>query len=114
YLEDPRMEEAVANLTELLIAMNESGLIDLLKVISSSEVLESLLKYLMNPEILRLADRLDNYAELLERSGEIILSEEREKTGIGGLLKALKDPEVQIGLTKLIKLLKLLGSFSKK
>ncbi|MFP3268345.1 MAG: DUF1641 domain-containing protein [Desulfurococcales archaeon] len=109
-LERPEMEEAVANLAELLIAMNESGLLDLLKVLADRGVLESLMKYLMTPDFLRMADKLDKYVHVLEESGEILITEEKARTGIGGLLKAMRDPTVQVGLTKLIKLLKFLGT----
>jgi|GEM_PF-1855107 uncharacterized protein YjgD (DUF1641 family) len=109
-LERPEMEEAVANLAELLIAMNESGLLDLLKVLADRGVLESLMKYLMTPDFLRMADKLDKYVHVLEESGEILITEEKARTGIGGLLKAMRDPDVQVGLTKLIKLLKFLGT----
>uniref|UniRef100_A0A7J3SMN5 DUF1641 domain-containing protein n=1 Tax=Fervidicoccus fontis TaxID=683846 RepID=A0A7J3SMN5_9CREN len=109
-LERPEMEEAVANLAELLIAMNESGLLDLLKVLADRGVLESLMKYLMTPDFLRMADKLDKYVHVLEESGEILITEEKARTGIGGLLKAMRDPAVQVGLTKLIKLLKFLGT----
>jgi len=113
-LESRETEEAVVNLMELLTELNKSGLLDLLKVIADSEVFHSLLKYLMNPSVLRIADRLDLYADFLDRAGEVLISEEKEKTGINGLLKALGDPEVQKGLTKAIKLLKLLGSYGEK
>jgi len=113
-LESRETEEAVASLMELLTELNKSGLLDLLKVIADSEVFHSLLKYLMNPSVLRIADRLDLYADFLDRAGEVLITEEKEKTGISGLLKALGDPEVQKGLTKAIKLLKLLGSYGEK
>ncbi|NAY89750.1 MAG: DUF1641 domain-containing protein [Desulfurococcales archaeon] len=109
-LERPEMEEAVANLAELLIAMNESGLLDLLKVLADRGVLESLMKYLMTSDFLRMADKLDKYVHVLEESGEILITEEKARTSIGGLLKAMRDPDVQVGLTKLIKLLKFLGT----
>jgi len=113
-LESRETEEAVASLMELLTELNKSGLLDLLRVVGDSEVFHSLLKYLMNPSVLRIADRLDLYADFLDRAGEVLITEEKEKTGISGLLKALGDPEVQKGLTKAIKLLKLLGSYGEK
>jgi len=113
-LESRETEEAVASLMELLTELNKSGLLDLLRVVGDSEVFHSLLKYLMNPSVLRIADRLDLFADFLDRAGEVLITEEKEKTGISGLLKALGDPEVQKGLTKAIKLLKLLGSYGEK
>ncbi|MGC8679604.1 MAG: DUF1641 domain-containing protein [Fervidicoccaceae archaeon] len=114
FLENNETEEAIANLMELLVIANKSGLLDLLKVMANEEVFESLLKYLLNANVLRLADKLDAYAELFDKAGTVLLSEEKEKTGIGGLLKALGDPDVQRGLTKAIKLLKLIGSYKEK
>ncbi|MGB9726139.1 MAG: DUF1641 domain-containing protein [Fervidicoccaceae archaeon] len=114
FLENNETEEAIANLMELLVIANKSGLLDLLKVMANEEVFESLLKYLLNANVLRLADKLDAYAELFDKAGTVLLSEEKERTGIGGLLKALGDPDVQRGLTKAIKLLKLIGSYKEK
>lgn len=114
FLQSSEGEEAVANLVELLSAANKSGLLELLKVLANEEVVESLFKYLLNPNILRIADKLEVYADILNKAGDILLSEEKERTGIGGLLKALGDPEVQIGLTKVVKLLKLIGSYKEK
>ncbi|HEU97889.1 MAG TPA: DUF1641 domain-containing protein [Fervidicoccus fontis] len=114
FLENNETEEAIANLMELLVIANKSGLLDLLKVMANEEVFESLLKYLLNANVLRLADKLDAYAELFDKAGTVLLSEEKERTGIGDLLKALGDPDVQRGLTKAIKLLKLIGSYKEK
>lgn len=111
--EDPQMVESLSKVSELLLRLNESGLLDLLSSLADKKVVENLFKWLMTADFLRLLDNLDSYISFLQQSGEILLSEEKEKTGLLGLLGALRDPEVQQGMTKLVKLLKLLGTSQK-
>ena len=109
-LEDGEVEEALLKTLRLLKQLNESGLLDLLLVLTSKAVVERLTGILVTTGLLRLADKLeeapDKLAELVEA-----LEEPVEPVRLSGLLLALRDPEVARGLARLLRVLKTIGSW---
>lgn len=109
-LEDEEVEEALLKTLRLLKQLNESGLLDLLLVLTSKEVVERLTGILVTTGLLRLADKLeeapDRLAELVEA-----LEEPVKPVRLSGLLLALQDEEVARGLARLLRVLRTIGSW---
>lgn len=109
-LEDEEVEEALLKTLRLLKQLNESGLLDLLLVLTSKEVVERLTGILVTTGLLRLADKLEEaparLAELVEA-----LEEPVKPVRLSGLLLALQDEEVARGLARLLRVLRTIGSW---
>ncbi len=114
---------ALERALDLLVKLDEMGVLETLDEVLEPEVIEYLMRYLMHPGLLRAADRLDivfdalgridieaaaGQAELLNKALKSV-PKEAKPVGLGGLLSALRDPDVQRGLGFLVEFLRNLG-----
>ena len=126
-LEKVSKEETVTALKKLLdivVRLDKLGILDLVRdIISDKETMESISKLILSPGFLKLLDNIDRVDELLlkvnysslEKLDKPInsflegLTSKPKPVGLIGLLGALSDSDVQIGLGALINSLKGLG-----
>ncbi len=125
-LEDVLTGERLAALErtlDLLVKLDEMGVLETVGDVLEPDTLKYLFKYLMHPGLLKVADRLDVILDALGRVDYEAVNKnidlvnkalksipgEAEPVGLGGLLGALRDPDVQRGLGFLVAFLKALG-----
>ena len=108
--EDQETEEALLKTMQLLRQLNNSGILDLLLVLTDRDVFQRIVGIAASTGVFRIADRLD---ELPTRLSQLLdaLEEPAEPIGVYSLLQALRDPEVTRGLARMIKILKIIGSW---
>ena len=108
--EDQETEEALLKTMQLLRQLNNSGILDLLLVLTDRDVFQRIVSIAASTGVFRIADRLD---ELPTRLSQLLdaLEEPAEPIGVYSLLQALQDPEVAKGLARIIKILKIIGSW---
>jgi len=109
-IEDQETEEAILKTMQLLRQLNQSGLLDLLLALTDKEVVHRLMDIAVSTGLLKIADKID---QLPDKMAQILdaLEEPTEPMYIYSLLKALSDPEVARGLARVIKMLKIIGSW---
>ncbi len=114
---------ALERTLDLLVKLDEMGVLETVGDVLEPDTLRYLFKYLMHPGLLKVADRLDVILDALGRVDYEAVNknidlvnkalksvpEEAEPVGLGGLLGALRDPDVQRGLGFLVAFLKALG-----
>jgi uncharacterized protein YjgD (DUF1641 family) len=119
----PERREALEKFLDLLVRMNELGLLDTLKDIMDPELIGRLSELVLTPGTMKLLDRADDLLELagsvnvedLKRSLPLVkaaleaLAREPKPVGLRGLLGALRDPDVQRGLGLAIEVLRAIG-----
>ncbi len=119
----PERVEALEKTLDVLVKAKNLGLLDTVSDVLEPEVLGGLIKVVMSPCLLRLLDRLDEIMEILARidydsvkeNVELVnmalasVPKEAKPVGVGGLLSALRDPDVQKGLGFMIEFLRVLG-----
>lgn len=119
----PERAEALEKTLDLLVRAKDMGLLDAANDVLEPEVLGGLAKVILSPGLLSLLDRLDEITEILARIDYDSLKEnlelvntalasvpkEAKPVGLGGLLGALRDPDVQKGLGFMIEFLRALG-----
>ena len=108
--EDQETEEALLKTMQLLRQLNNSGILDLLLVLTDKDVFQRIVSIAASTGVFRIADRID---ELPTRLSQLLdaLEEPAEPIGVYTLLQALRDPEVAKGLARMIKILKIIGSW---
>ena len=108
--EDQETEEALLKTIQLLRQLNNSGLLDLLLVLTDKDVFQRIVGIAVSTGVFKIADRVD---ELPTKLSQLLdaLEEPAEPIGIYSLLQALRDPEVAKGLARVIKILKIIGSW---
>lgn len=114
---------ALERALDLLVKLDEMGVLEAVDEVLDPDVIGYLMKFLMHPGLLRAADRLDlvfdalgridieaaaGQAELLNKALKAV-PKEAKPVGLGGLLSALRDPDVQRGLGFLVEFLRNLG-----
>ncbi len=118
--------KALDRALRMLVKLDEFGVLEALEEMVNPEFLGSLAAFLINIHTLKLLDRLDDlmkavssvdYESLAERTdllNEVIrsLQDKPKKVGITGLLKELRDPDVQRGLGVLVEVLRSIGKRS--
>ncbi len=109
----PEHVEAIVNALDVLVRMNELGILDAVKDLLDVEVIGRVSSLLMTPGTLRLLDYIDDLLNLLGSIDYEALKEARP-VGLLGLLKALTDPDVQRGLGIAVEILRSLGKQAKK
>ncbi len=109
-LEDRETEEALLKTMNLLRQLNRSGVLDLLLVLTDEEVFRRIINLVVSTGLMKIGDRID---ELPTKLAQLLdaLEEPAEPIYIYGLLKSLQDPEVARGLARLVKVLKIIGSW---
>jgi len=124
----PTRREALEKFLDLLVKLNESGILDTASDIVDPDVIGRLSEILLRPSTLQILDHLD---EILDAMGQVkpetltksfatlgtvleAMEKEAKPVGIPGLLKALSDPEVQKGLGVALEVLRALGRSHKK
>jgi uncharacterized protein YjgD (DUF1641 family) len=119
----PERREALEKFLDLLVRMNELGLLDTLKDLMDPELIGRLSELVLTPGTMKLLDRADDLLELagsvnvedLKRSLPLVkaaleaLAREPKPVGLRGLLGALRDPDVQRGLGLAIEVLRAIG-----
>lgn len=119
----PERVEALEKTLDVLVKAKNLGLLDTASDVLEPDVLGGLIKVVMSPCLLRLLDRLDEIMEILARidyksvkeNVELVnmalasVPKEAKPVGFGGLLSALRDPDVQKGLGFMIEFLRALG-----
>jgi len=108
--EDRETEEALLKTMQLLRQLNNSGILDLLLVLTDRDVFQRIVGIAASTGVFKIADRAD---ELPTRLSQLLdaLEEPAEPIGVYSLLQALRDPEVAKGLARMIKILKIIGSW---
>jgi len=119
----PERAAALEKALDLVVKLDEMGVLEVVDEVLQPEVIGYLMKYIMHPGLLKAADRLDlvldalgrvdieaatKQVELLNKAVKAV-PEKAEPVGIGGLLGALRDPDVQRGLGFLVEFLRNLG-----
>lgn len=122
-LSDERYVRALESLLDTLVAMEESGLLSLMKGLSDRDLISGVNDLLIGLGTLRLLDNFDKIqealakldydklpklVELLNRVAEA-LEREHEPAGILDLLKAGRDPNVRKSLGLLLEIARELG-----
>jgi uncharacterized protein YjgD (DUF1641 family) len=107
-LEDPKSAEVMAKLIELAVKLEEAGVLDVIGALADEKALRSLADFFLSSGALHLLDNMDNLIDMVSKMVEA-MSRPAEPVGLGGLLRALGDPDVQRGLGRLLALLKALG-----
>ena len=119
----PERREALEKFLDLLVRMNELGLLDTLKDLMDPELIGRLSELVLTPGTMKLLDRADDLLELagsvdvedLKRSLPLVkaaleaLAREPKPVGLRGLLGALRDPDVQRGLGLAVEVLRAIG-----
>jgi uncharacterized protein YjgD (DUF1641 family) len=119
----PERKEALEKFLDLLVRMNELGLLDTLKDLMDPELIGRLSELVLTPGTMKLLDRADDLLELagsvdvedLERGLPLVkaaleaLAREPKPVGLRGLLGALRDPDVQRGLGLAVEVLRAIG-----
>ncbi|MBE9391207.1 DUF1641 domain-containing protein [Fervidicoccus fontis] len=113
-LQNPELVESLNKTLSLLINLNKTGLLDMLNAIVNEDFIASLMKLIMTPEFLRLMDSINDLMAVLQQVTDVMIEKEEKKTGLTGLMRAFSDPDVQLAATKLVKILKVIGSYQKK
>lgn len=107
---DEETIKGLVTLAKLVNKAEQSGVLEIIQAFLDEGVIDKLAKYIVTPDLLRLLDRLD----LLITAGSylaISMEKKEEPKSLLSLLNTIrKDPEVRLGLAKLIYFLKLLGS----
>ncbi len=108
--EDQETEEALLKTMQLLRQLNNSGILDLLLVLTDKDVFQRIVSIAVSTGLFKIADRID---ELPTKLSQLLdaLEEPAEPIGVYTLLQALRDPEVARGLAKMIRILKIIGSW---
>ncbi len=108
--EDQETEEALLKTMQLLRQLNNSGILDLLLVLTDKDVFQRIVSIAVSTGLFKIADRID---ELPTKLSQLLdaLEEPAEPIGIYTLLQALRDPGVARGLAKMIRILKIIGSW---
>jgi len=108
--EDQETEEALLKTMQLLRQLNNSGILDLLLVLTDKDVFQRIVGIAASTGVFKIADRVD---ELPTRLSQLLdaLEEPAEPIGVYSLLQALRDPEIAKGLARMIKILKIIGSW---
>lgn len=119
----PERREALEKFLDLLVRMNELGLLDTLKDLMDPELIGRLSELVLTPGTMKLLDRADDLLELagsvdvedLKRGLPLVkaaleaLAREPKPVGLRGLLGALRDPDVQRGLGLAVEVLRAIG-----
>jgi uncharacterized protein YjgD (DUF1641 family) len=119
----PERREALEKFLDLLVRMNELGLLDTLKDLMDPELIGRLSELVLTPGTMKLLDRADDLLELagsvdvedLKKSLPLVkaaleaLAREPKPMGLRGLLGALRDPDVQRGLGLAVEVLRAIG-----
>jgi uncharacterized protein YjgD (DUF1641 family) len=119
----PERREALEKFLDLLVRMNELGLLDTLKDLMDPELIGRLSELVLTPGTMKLLDRADDLLELagsvdvenlkknlpLVKAALEALAREPKPVGLRGLLGALRDPDVQRGLGLAIEVLRAIG-----
>jgi uncharacterized protein YjgD (DUF1641 family) len=119
----PERREALEKFLDLLVRMNELGLLDTLKDLMDPELIGRLSELVLTPGMMKLLDRADDLLELagsvdvedLKKSLPLVkaaleaLAREPKPVGLRGLLGALRDPDVQRGLGLAVEVLRAIG-----
>ncbi len=116
---------SIKSTLELLKDLQNTGIIDPIKgLLKDEETLGKIISGLINDFTMNLLTNWDNiikglssmnlenfkyYTEIINKVGEAIKVEKVKPVGLGGLLSALRDPEVQKGLGVMISILKHIG-----
>jgi uncharacterized protein YjgD (DUF1641 family) len=120
--------EALEKFLDMLVKMNELGLLDTIRDLLDPEFIGRLSELLMTPGTLKLLDHIDDLLDLagsidveaikgnmpLIRAALEALSREPKPVGITGLMRAMSDPDVQKGLGLMVELLKAIGKTKTK
>ena len=108
--EDQETEEALLKTMQLLRQLNNSGILDLLLVLTDKDVFQRIVSIAVSTGLFKIADRID---ELPTKLSQLLdaLEEPAEPIGVYTLLQALRDPGVARGLAKMIRILKIIGSW---
>ncbi len=124
----PEQVEAIGKVLDILVRMNELGILDAVKDILDPELIGRVSSLLMTPGTLKILDHVDDlldvlgsidYEALKDKVPLLVealksIPKEPRPVGLLGLLKALSDPDVQRGLGVAVEILRALGKQAKK
>ena len=119
----PERREALEKFLDLLVRVNELGLLDTLRDLVDPELIGRLSELVLTPGTMKLLDRADDLLELagsvdvedlkknlpLVKAALEALAREPKPVGLRDLLGALRDPDVQRGLGLAIEVLRAIG-----
>ncbi|NON61895.1 DUF1641 domain-containing protein [Acidianus sp. DSM 29099] len=124
-LSDKDTTESLKSVLDMIKTMNKIGILDPIKgMLSDEETMGKIMGGLVNDFTMSVLSNWNNitkdlgklnlenfkyYVHLINSIGEAISTEKVKPVGLGGLLSALRDPEVQKGLGVVIDILKKIG-----
>ena len=103
-------EEVVQKMIKILENLDEAGIIDVVEALSDPETMRRLIKILIKPGTMKLADNIDSLLNIL---GDIskALSEPVEPISLFTFMRRLGDKDASRGLARLLAILKILGRY---
>ncbi|MEB2837232.1 MAG: DUF1641 domain-containing protein [Desulfurococcales archaeon] len=107
-LSEPGAAEALEKLVRVAVKLDEAGVLDLLEALADGRLIREFLEAALSGGAIRVLDQLNDIVKEIGEVADAIVAEPRP-VGLSGLLRALRDPEVQRGLGRLIALLRALG-----
>ncbi len=120
--------EGLGKIIDLLKVLNKTGILDALNDILKPEMIDRLSRFMINKGFLRLLDRLDVLLDMLgeihyeevERTIPLLnnvikaVPEEAERVSLLGLMRKLRDEDVQRGVGVITEILKAIGRTYKR